>query len=98
MSTETQTWFSIHTYGKIKPTEILKATQAMVFLPNGRREKRITDWGGIFETPQEAKNWLIQRAKSKIAISEHQLARDREALKRAEAVEIPSVQTPLDNP
>lgn len=83
-----ETWFTVRTYGKIEPVEIIKTTNTMIYFPNGRREKQVTDWGGYFKTAQEAKDWRIRKAKAQIAKAEHELTYGREELAKAEALEV----------
>lgn len=44
---------------EIRTMQIVSETEHYVIRPGGRREKKITESGSIFDTFEEAKRWLL---------------------------------------
>lgn len=44
---------------EIRTMQIVSETKHYVVRPGGRREKKITDSGAVFDTFEEAKQWLL---------------------------------------
>ncbi len=61
MKKKTEIWYKFW-FDEISQIEVVSSTPAFVTTNEGRREKRVTDWYGIFPTYAEAKQFAIGRA------------------------------------
>lgn len=79
-------WFSVRTFSAIEEVEVNHATEHFVTFHDGRREKRLTDWGGIFQTREEAKRWRINHATKELEKARRAQDRAEEMLIAANAL------------
>ena len=60
-------------FGNIQIVEVIKETDSTVTLQNGRRENKKSSGNCFFETPEEAKTFLIKDADEDIIQAERRL-------------------------
>lgn len=60
---------------EINEVEIARETESCVFLANGRRVAKITERGQFFDSYDEAKTWLMERAATEIESARRKLER-----------------------
>jgi len=73
-------------WDRIKKIEIERETDHFVFLKDGRREAKVANYVSYFNTFEEAKEHIINKAKGKVRHYEHQLQNAKEDLDDANAL------------
>ena len=71
---------------KVEPVEVQKETEKFVVLANGRKESKITENVGYFDTWKEAKAFMIDRVKTNIQQYARYIKRENEELAKIEAL------------
>lgn len=73
----------------IEAVEVVRETKVFVWLPNGRRESKISDWRAYFDTWPEAHKYLVDKQKRNVELDEQCLKSQKKLLAELEAMKMP---------
>jgi len=74
-------------FDSIEKVEITRETDHFVWLKNGSRDKKTTNWRNYFDTYEEAKMHIIMTAVGKVDGLKYHLQRAEVELEKAKALE-----------